>query len=990
MRLALLALLCLVPCAVAVGAEPTPPAALHAVRFVDANEGWAAGDGGLVLRTIDGGATWERQPTGCLASLRGLWMVDPYTGFAVGRTELPGGGSAGVVLRTTDGGATWAEANLTALPGLMCVQFVDERTGFAAGDCTDAFPTGVYRTADGGRTWQALAGPRVNRYHAVSCARADAGLFASDRGVMILRGDTLTPLPTIPGAAPGARAVACAGDRALVAGSVGGTVQRLAGAGADWQAVAATPAVAEVRALAVSGDAAFAVGRCGKVMFHSGDFGATWSPKPVPTTVPLNAVCAVDAKTAWAVGDLGTVLRTTDGGATWRAARAAGERAAVLFVHARADSVPLALAGKLARGDDYHVVAATTTACDPIRLGAAVREVAGVAAEVADPAAWPLWRSEATPGRTAETLKAMRDERAVEKLVYCLRVWRPEVVVTDAVTAASPTPDCLAVLHLREAFARAADPTAFPDQITVLGLEPHAVKKLLCLDPAGPVSVDLAAFAPVAGASWRHHAEAASDLLPGRPAPAPTARLRVVAHRVSDADAAGDIMAGVTLAVGGTARRHADDGELNPAWVAGRQAVHNNRRAVDALCAQPADRAHVRRITDALGQLPGPAASRAGMAAAATYARRGEWAAARELVTFVADTHPLQTEAADAVRWLVRFQASGEFTRRAELGHFPVFRPDVWDEIPAPAVRPAGVAALAPGAKFRLRDPETARAYHQSAVDLPARLAAFGGAYTRDPAPHLCANAARRRLGLAADGSRALRVLLAANAATPSTDPRKRRLVEELRAGSPDAGEPDPTAPRLPCRHTASKPFLDGKLDDDCWGDSTPATLAHWSSTAAATTHPTTVRAVTDGEFLYVALTCAAPHGTKPADTPGVSGQDRVELLLDLDRDYSTYYRVRVDGRGKTDADCSGDPTWTARHFAAAARTPDGGWSAELAIPLAALTGTKPWGEVWAFDAVRVVPGAGAGGWAGPATGDADPLTLGHLRFPTKADAGAK
>src|SRR5687767_1123172 len=78
-------------------------APLRAVQFIDRNEGWAAGDDGAVWHTIDGGETWERQSTGVRGSLRALHFMNPYTGWIVGREELPGGTSAGIVLVTTDG-----------------------------------------------------------------------------------------------------------------------------------------------------------------------------------------------------------------------------------------------------------------------------------------------------------------------------------------------------------------------------------------------------------------------------------------------------------------------------------------------------------------------------------------------------------------------------------------------------------------------------------------------------------------------------------------------------------------------------------------------------------------------------------------------------------------------------------------------------------------------------------------------------------------------
>jgi photosystem II stability/assembly factor-like uncharacterized protein len=39
------------------------PGSLYAVRFADAQNGWAAGGGGRILRTTDGGATWTEQTT---------------------------------------------------------------------------------------------------------------------------------------------------------------------------------------------------------------------------------------------------------------------------------------------------------------------------------------------------------------------------------------------------------------------------------------------------------------------------------------------------------------------------------------------------------------------------------------------------------------------------------------------------------------------------------------------------------------------------------------------------------------------------------------------------------------------------------------------------------------------------------------------------------------------------------------------------------------
>src|SRR5262245_42498629 len=69
-------------------------APLHAVHFVDATEGWAVGDEGVIWHTFDAGQTWERQPTGVRSSLRAIQFLTPFLGYAVGREELPQGGGS--------------------------------------------------------------------------------------------------------------------------------------------------------------------------------------------------------------------------------------------------------------------------------------------------------------------------------------------------------------------------------------------------------------------------------------------------------------------------------------------------------------------------------------------------------------------------------------------------------------------------------------------------------------------------------------------------------------------------------------------------------------------------------------------------------------------------------------------------------------------------------------------------------------------------------
>ncbi len=76
---------------------------LNAVSFVSPAEGWAAGETGLIIHTIDGGAVWKVLDTNLPASTlpRDLKMSDRLHGYLVTLS--------GQILTTSDGGRRWEE-----------------------------------------------------------------------------------------------------------------------------------------------------------------------------------------------------------------------------------------------------------------------------------------------------------------------------------------------------------------------------------------------------------------------------------------------------------------------------------------------------------------------------------------------------------------------------------------------------------------------------------------------------------------------------------------------------------------------------------------------------------------------------------------------------------------------------------------------------------------------------------------------------------------
>jgi hypothetical protein len=188
------------------------------------------------------------------------------------------------------------------------------------------------------------------------------------------------------------------------------------------------------------------------------------------------------------------------------------------------------------------------------------------------------------------------------------------------------------------------------------------------------------------------------------------------------------------------------------------------------------------------------------------------------------------------------------------------------------------------------------------------------------------------------------------------------------------------------CAPGGVKPRLDGRLDDPIWRAARPVELhspqrddAEWLAVAMLSY---------DAEFLYFAVSCQKAPGLKYEKSSGprprdadLAQHDRVELLIDLDRDWTTYYALSVDSRGHTADACWHDTTWNPTWYVAT-QMDEKGWTAEAAIPLSQLTGQFPSAkQVWSVGVQRVVPGAGFQSWTSPASTDVVPEGFGYLIF---------
>lgn len=140
---------------------------LTSVFFIDERLGWAAGHDATILRTRDGGVTWQvvHSDPDLDAPILDLWFRDARYGLAVG--------AYGLCLLTTDGGDSWeklavstttdasaAGADAADAGGAGFDLHLNQLQGDSGGLLYLAGESGhLFRSTDGGRHWQLIPVP---------------------------------------------------------------------------------------------------------------------------------------------------------------------------------------------------------------------------------------------------------------------------------------------------------------------------------------------------------------------------------------------------------------------------------------------------------------------------------------------------------------------------------------------------------------------------------------------------------------------------------------------------------------------------------------------------------------------------------------------------------------------------------------------------------------------------------------------------------------
>jgi len=232
--------------------------------------------GSFVLRTNDGGASWDSITisSSAMYSLDELFFTDVNHGFAGGLKS-----SYQSMIITTDNGSTWTERtpDPASINPISAISFVNPQSGYASDETT------LYRTQDAGLTWTSSTPGFLMR---------DIQFTDMDNGY------------------------AC-GTTAIDA-----SISRTMDGGATWNTVFTTTfpfftTSAMQKLDVINSDVVYSSGQYSNQLFRTIDGGITWDSLTLNLINGIQDFDFTDVNHGRVVSTMGEIYGTIDGGLTW-------------------------------------------------------------------------------------------------------------------------------------------------------------------------------------------------------------------------------------------------------------------------------------------------------------------------------------------------------------------------------------------------------------------------------------------------------------------------------------------------------------------------------------------------------------------------------------------------------------------------------------------------------------------------------------------------
>ncbi|MFM7057362.1 MAG: hypothetical protein ACKO2P_10620 [Planctomycetota bacterium] len=318
----------------------------------------AVGERGVVCLSADGGRTWETLAVPFECRLTAVCFLTNRVGWLAGRREMAGRPcGAAVLLETRDGGATWRDltssgaqagvvGGVARLPGIEQLQFFGLEDALAiCGPDAEFGGATVFRSRDGGETWQAIESDRpAAPWLAMGCFSAEEAVLGGLRqqsgtlvsGELVVLEEPRRTLRSF-------RGISVDRDGGGWLGGDGGILLQTQDGGVTWQAAAGEfprglSEVLDIRTVAHRNGTVLAGGFPGTTLACSDDGGSSWEVRHLPLQGVLQRLRPLGENGFVGVGTFGMIVRSDDAGATWACVRGEGRHCGVLNLVTEGDS----------------------------------------------------------------------------------------------------------------------------------------------------------------------------------------------------------------------------------------------------------------------------------------------------------------------------------------------------------------------------------------------------------------------------------------------------------------------------------------------------------------------------------------------------------------------------------------------------------------------------------------------------------------------------
>ena len=281
---------------------------LYSLQYVNENLVWASGATGTLLKSSDGGDTWEFKMLKERMYVNDIFFINEEKGWICGGSEDD---ELSYILGTTNGGLTWENQLIQNQGGpFKSIVFADENIGWAAGSFTN-----ILHTTNGGQDWNIQDSSLFNIL----------SIFLLDSlHLWATRSFTFTPtLKTSDGGKSWIpdSTIMWANDvhflDTLVGWAAGWSyISKTTNGGLDWDEQYYLLQQEWVDIFMLNENYGWVVSNSGLILGTTNG-GVDWNEQNSPAILGLSSIEFKDSLNGISVGDFASLLKTSNGGNSW-------------------------------------------------------------------------------------------------------------------------------------------------------------------------------------------------------------------------------------------------------------------------------------------------------------------------------------------------------------------------------------------------------------------------------------------------------------------------------------------------------------------------------------------------------------------------------------------------------------------------------------------------------------------------------------------------